>query len=344
MFDDETLIIPDSFLGGSALLLRSLFVMMNIGHPSTLPTLLASATGLVSLSLFDRCYLSPQTMVDYLTSLTRLEKLRIEYRSYLPPHESHRRPSQHPRPLTQPTYLRLLPVLATLAFVGATEYFDHLFTHIDAPQLEDIKIEFNNPPIFNSSRILLLTSLKESFKALDQAHIVLKRCGPVNVTLSSRRGTTGGKMLKLLIARGVYKTGWEFWGLNQDRVCLLSSLTPAKFERLNVREVERAKSRLKVGNDQWLDPFRFLHAVGNLYLSEALAMCVAPALRELVGERVTEVLPALENLYIENLQPSGLMKEAIGEFVAARELSGHPVTIQSWTEVENWMIDTYLLF
>ena len=329
---EEASIVPVSFLGGSAPLLRSLFLMINFGHPSPLPQLLSSATDLVSLTLFDRSFISEEMMVDCLTTLTRLERLRIEYLFWLP-HEGLRRQSRHPRPPTKPTDLRLLPVLATFIFVGATEYFDYLFTHIDAPQLEYINIEFNNRPIFNSSRILLLTSLKESFEAFDQAHIVIKRDGSVNVRLSSRRGTTGGKMLQLLISRGIHESDWEFCGLNQDRVCRIFSPIPANFDSLAPREVMFAGwPRLDVGNDHWLELFRFLSAAGNLYLSEAVAMCVAPALRELVGGRATEVLPALQKLHIENLQPSGLIKEAIGEFVAARELSGHPVTVQSWTE------------
>ena len=137
-------------------------------------------------------------------------------------------------------------------------------------------------------------------------------------------------MLKLLVARGIYESDWEFCGLNQDRVCRLSSPIPANIERLDAREVGHAIRN--VGNDQWLELFGVLSAMGNLYLSEALGMCVAPALQELVGERAREVLPALQNLYIENLQPSGLINEAIGEFIAARELCSHPVTVQSWTE------------
>jgi hypothetical protein len=159
----------------------------------------------------------------------------------------------------------------------------------------------------------------------------MEKDGPIHVTLSSRRGTIGGKMLRLLVARGISKSDWEFLGMNHDRVHRLSSLIPANFERPDGHEVKFA--RLEVGNDKWLELFRFLPAVGNLYLSEALGMCVTPALWELVGERATEVLPALQNLYIENLQPSGLIQKAVGKFVAARELSGHPVTVQSWTEM-----------
>ena len=56
---------------------------------------------------------------------------------------------------------------------------------------------------------------------------------------------------------------------------------------------------------------------------------VAPALQELTGGRATEVLPALQNLFLdtEDWQPSGPVKEAIEQFIDARKLCGHPVTV-----------------
>jgi len=325
----EAPIVPDSFLG-SAPLLRSLY-LKNFEYPA-LPKLLLSATGLVNLCLFDRGYITPQMMVNCLASLTRLEKLEIGFRSHWHDYrDRRRRPSRHPPPPTRRTDLRPLPVLATLAFKGEIGFFDRLFTHIDAPRIEDIDIRFNRPPFFDFSRIFLFTDLKETFEALDQAHMVVTKDRFVNVTLSSRRGTTGGKVLRLLFK------GWEVLGWIQDRGC--RSL-PANSERMDVCNVHAMD---RVENEEWLELFHYFAAVGNLYLSEALAMCVAPALQELVGNGVTtQVLPALENLFIEKYQPSGPINEAIGGFVTARELSGHPVTVQSWAEepeirtVQSW--------
>ena len=54
-----------------------------------------------------------------------------------------------------------------------------------------------------------------------------------------------------------------------------------------------------------------------------------PVLKKLVGEKTTEVLPALQNLffhkYVELLGPT-----AIEDFIAARELSGHPIAVSRW--------------
>lgn len=55
-----------------------------------------------------------------------------------------------------------------------------------------------------------------------------------------------------------------------------------------------------------------------------------PALKELVGGRATETLPALQNIFVEGLQPSGPVQEGIGEFVAARQVASHPIAVTNW--------------
>jgi len=56
---------------------------------------------------------------------------------------------------------------------------------------------------------------------------------------------------------------------------------------------------------------------------------VAPALQELAGERATEVLLALRNLFLRTYdwQPSGPVNEAIEQFITTRQLCGRPVTV-----------------
>jgi hypothetical protein len=71
-------------------------------------------------------------------------------------------------------------------------------------------------------------------------------------------------------------------------------------------------------------------AVKNLYLCREFGPGITAALQELVGARITEVLPSLQNIFVESLQPSGTFQENIGQFVAARQLSDHPITISDW--------------
>jgi hypothetical protein len=88
--------------------------------------------------------------------------------------------------------------------------------------------------------------------------------------------------------------------------------------------------------------------VKNLYLSKGVVPRIAPALQELVEGRVTEVLPGLESLFLEGLHPPGLVdeshpsgpidesyiskpvQEAIGMFIAARQLSKRPTNSRYW--------------
>jgi hypothetical protein len=85
-------------------------------------------------------------------------------------------------------------------------------------------------------------------------------------------------------------------------------------------------------NTQWLELLHPFATVKDLYLSEEVALHVAPFLQELSEEQVTEVLPALQDIFIDNLQPSGLVQEVFQTFVTARgrQVSGHSVAIHSW--------------
>ena len=68
----------------------------------------------------------------------------------------------------------------------------------------------------------------------------------------------------------------------------------------------------------------------NLHLSEEFAPGIAVALRELVGGGITDVLPSLQNIFVQGLEPSGHVQENIGQFIAARQLTDHPITISLW--------------
>ena len=68
----------------------------------------------------------------------------------------------------------------------------------------------------------------------------------------------------------------------------------------------------------------------DLYLSKEFVPRIAPALQELTGARRTEVLPTLQNLFLEGSQPSEPLHEGIRQFVSARQLTDRPVAISIW--------------
>jgi len=87
-----------------------------------------------------------------------------------------------------------------------------------------------------------------------------------------------------------------------------------------------------VENTLWLEFLHLFAAVKNLYVSKEFVPRIAPSLQELVGGRTTEVLPILENIFLEGFQPSlEPLHEGIEKFVTARQrLKSHPVAVSRW--------------
>ena len=81
---------------------------------------------------------------------------------------------------------------------------------------------------------------------------------------------------------------------------------------------------------QWLELFHIFTPMKYLYISQGFVPHIAFALQVFVGERATEVLPALQSLFLEEPLPSRPVQEIVENFVAARGLSGHPVTVSCW--------------
>jgi hypothetical protein len=84
-----------------------------------------------------------------------------------------------------------------------------------------------------------------------------------------------------------------------------------------------------IENTLWLELLHVFASVKNLTLSKDTALYIGLALQELVGEITTEVLPIVQNISLEEIQPRGSVLEGIEKFIAARQFSGHPVTIST---------------
>ena len=133
---ENPLVIPDSFLGGSAPRLRH-FSLSGIPFPG-LPRLLLSATHLVNLGIFDiphSGYFPPEAMVALFSVLSSLEALYLDFAS----HQSFLDWESRSLP---PPKRSILPALTGFYFKGVTEYLEDLVTCIDAPQLNTLNIYF----------------------------------------------------------------------------------------------------------------------------------------------------------------------------------------------------------
>jgi hypothetical protein len=198
---------------------------------------------------------------------------------------------------------------------------------IDAPLLNKLGIIFFPQLIFDTSELTRFISRSPKFKTQDEVHVAFSYWD-VSATLPQ---ASGGE-LELGVA--CEPSEWQLSSL--ARVC--SSSLPQDFisavEHLYVVDNRSwGRDDNDTESSQWLELFHAFLTAKELYLSREFAPHIALTLQELVGERVAEVLPALQSLFIEG-SPGTLqlriVQESIGQFVAARQLTGNPFAVSRW--------------
>ena len=308
--------IPDTFLGGSAPRLRYL-ELEYISFPR-IPKLLLSATHLVYLHLRHiphSGYISPEAVATCLSVLTSLNTLSLEFESPLS------RPDWESRSLSPPKRY-ILTALHGLEFSGVTEYLEDLVTRIDAPQLNLMWITFFNQIDFDCPRLAQFINCTPALRALDEAHVRLSDSF-TSVTLGRYKPTFN-------ISVSCLEPDWQLSFVEQ--VCN-SSLPPfSTVEDLYIEHhiYQEIWKNDAIENALWLRLLLPFTAVKNLYLDKEIAPDIAAALQELVGGRIAEVLPSLENIFVRQYKRSGPFHKNIRQFVAARQLSGHTIAISLW--------------
>ena len=318
---DETVVVPESFLGGFAPRLESLDPS-NIPFPG-LPKLLLSATHLVGLCLSDiphSEYFSPDAITAALSTLTSLGQLTLEFKS---PESSPDLETRHLPPSTR----SILPVLTSFQFKGVTEYLEDLLTDIDAPQLNKMWVHFFNDSVFDTPQLIRCIGRTPMSSALETAHIALN----AGVTCISFRPQVHDHV-ELEVAILCKGLDWQLSSLEQ--VCTSCLPFLPTFGDLYINEVAHSEPDWKdnIGNRLWLELLRPFTAMKNFYLSEKIALRIGPALREHVEGITTEMLPTLENVFLEGLGPSGHVQEGIGHFVATQQVVGHRIAISRWAD------------
>ena len=190
------------------------------------------------------------------------------------------------------------------------EYFEYFVSRIDAPQLDKVDITFFDQPVFNTPQLHDFLARIEKFKAHGRGSVVI-----------------WGHNIEFELELGplLFKLGILCKGLGQQvpsiaQLCSSSLHLPSTLKCLDIREAPLAHLpdwQDKAENTQWLDLLHPFTGLVDLHLGKRLVLHCALALRELAGEQVTKVLPTLQNLFIEGLEPSGPIQEALGQFVDA---------------------------
>ena len=327
--DERAPVLLDSFLEGSASRLQSLF-FQNIIFPA-LGKLLLSTHDLSNLYLYHiprSGYISPDALVSSLSGVTRLKYLALTFQS--PRYRAvrgNRVPPSLPRVV--------LPALADLHFRGDSEYLEDMLSRIDTPLHVSLRIIFFNQLLFDTPFLRDLTNRAQTYKPSHRA-VICFYSDRVFFILFQKHGPAESRVLDLGIS--CRPSDWQLSSLTQ----LIGSSIPTlpALEHLDILEdCGPLHWQDDIENAQWLELLRPFTSVKDLVLSGQLVSLVASALGELNGERVAEVLPALQTIFVEDLRltgPSPWQRE-IGRFVTARQISGRPVVFDY---LENTVDDT----
>jgi hypothetical protein len=289
------LIIPDTFLNGSAPCLQVLNLNA-ISFPS-LPRLLPSTSDLTSLLLLDipdTWYISPVTMATSLSALPRLESLFIEFNF---PTQSQRRN----RPVQPPTRF-VLPTLTKLHFHGSSEYFEILAARIDAPLLDHFVtcLTFDHHPE-------LVLHIPQTIRLFGQ----LKWPRPSGLNLAFNPHKAFIFFSSSTVTRG-YIHMWDIVSERFDWQVISFALSLAQIcsqippFRSSVNSLTITSSSPPDHDNMdptpWLQLFHSFPSVQSLSVSVALEPFIAAALQGFTGESAAETLPSLLSLSIVEIR------------------------------------------
>ena len=314
--------LPDGFLGGSAPHLQSL-ELNRIPFPA-LPKLLLSATHLVRLTLKNiprTGYISPEAMINCLTTLGNLKSLAIEFETLIfrADRESRRPP---------PSARAVFTALTRLSFQGASEYLEDLVAGIDTPLINSIWINIFHEPSLITPQLAHFMRRTAGLREFDfhEARVDFNLFGVQLEPLLQTRTFNEKFVLRI----SCEKLSSQISSAAQ----VITSFIPSIYMVTHLYITgtgplcNALREQIGTQNTPWLDFFHPFSAVENIHFSVSFAPRIALALRELGG--TTEVLPTLKNIFLEELQPSEPVQEAIGRFVANRQLLGRPVAVFDW--------------
>ncbi|KAH9012344.1 hypothetical protein EDB85DRAFT_2281285 [Lactarius pseudohatsudake] len=319
-YNPDVLDIPDGFLGGSAPCLQYL-CLERTSFPG-LPTLLLLAHDLVSLHLCsvpptdcDHGYISPEEMVGGLAGLTKLRTLSIDrYPFSTPSHEQRRRPD--------PPILAVLPALTEFVFGCDFEYLEDLVAQIDAPRVEDVRIQYlmEEVQICQLSQFIGRSNLKHAQFRLAK---VTFYSWSVDIKLDLPQG-------ECLQPEFHIKTSFVNATIASPVLYVVHVLGQLVAMTSNVGHLQvsfgfgapTTTAGKYILEAEWLPLLHLFSSVEVLEVSGGLAGCIASALEDTAEETRTILLPELKLLWLADDNCNKPER-----FLSSRQLSGRPITI-----------------
>ena len=328
--------IPDEFLGGSAPSLQQLDVC-DVLYPE-LQSLLLSASNLVNLSLHNiprTGYISPKAMVSLVTFSIKLETLHIDFSA---------RTSYPKLIISPPTTRTILPALRNFTFSGECKYLEDFISRIDTPQLDSISVYYQDWAIdfnYDVPQLSKFTNRSENLKRslsryckimVDQDQDIVTFC--IGCTTSDRWDPKPG--IFVCLGPGIDGQISHLTNILGFMSPILSDIVHCTIDSMLFMSESSLSSNPESRDDfDWFQLLRQLPSLQALFAFEYVAELISQAFAYVDVGTITEILPALQLLCIEELedQEEDQTMSSVHKFLALRRDSGHPVTFVQTKEV-----------
>jgi hypothetical protein len=251
-------------------------------------------------------------MVTFLLALPSLKSLTISFAS----------PESRPLQMSFPPLTRVvLPSLTDFRFDGASEYLVDFIAQIDTPLLDQLYIRLFSDLVFDIPRLYNFLDRGDGRKPFIRAGVTL-RSWQVVASLESL------STFKMDI--GCEVSDWPLESMT--RLCdqLIPLLSQVESLEIGIEFQHEDELQEIVDDPDWLELLNPFVSVKSLYIVDRLAgLVLSSVLKYITGERVTEVLPALQNLFIRDLsQQEEFVENTLTSFVSVRQLYDRPIVIQ----------------
>jgi hypothetical protein len=197
---------------------------------------------------------------------------------------------------------------------------EEFVARIDTPRLLQFWIKFFNDIDFETPE--LIQFITRTFEAPKDVHVTFGS-RTASFTLEQQALLVSAASVRVAISCSV--PDWQLSFLAQVGTSCLPLLSTT--ESLYIYEQLQLDWKDGIENIEWLELLLPFTAVKDVYLSKQFAPRIAPALQELT-EGGTDVLPTLQNIFLEGFQRSEPVHKGIVQFISTRQL-----TISIWERV-----------
>jgi len=321
-YNDKGVVLPEMFRAPN---LRHL-VLVNFALPAG-SSLLATATGLVTLSLHSIPPSVTWSVTDLLhrvSSLPHLQTFGISFFPAVPNHVVERQAVN-----TQNVTRVVLPSLRWLGFRGRSTYMEALLPRMTTPRLEKLQINLSDEPTVSVTNLQQFISNSEILRFTGASWRFDRREFRLQAYPSKGSRTYALSMV-------INGRAGEHWPLSSTAQ-MLGVLGPvfSGVMHLSVGICDENISWLGLPpyNDadrtQWRDVLRPFNNVTTLRVEDALVREISRTLKVYDGESTMELLPELKELICgANVNADDLF-DTFAAFIEARQHAGHPVTLIS---------------